>query len=73
MGFSTGHWDGNILTVYTTHIKQGWHRRNGIPSSDMITLTEHFIRHGDHLTHVSVVDRSDLPRGAADQERGLTF
>ena len=55
MGFSTGHWDGNVLTVTTTHIKQGWHRRNGIPSSDMITLTEHFIRHGDHLTHVSVV------------------
>ena len=55
MGFSTGHWDGNILTVYTDHIKQGWHRRNGIPSSDEITLTEHFIRHGDHLTHVSVV------------------
>jgi hypothetical protein len=56
MGFSTGHWDGNILTVTTTHIKQGWSRRNGIPSSDMITLTEHFIRHGDHLTHVSVVN-----------------
>ena len=56
MGFSTGHWDGNILTVITTHVKQGWHRRNGIPSSDLITLTEHFIRHGDHMTHVTVVD-----------------
>lgn len=56
MGFSTGHWDGNILTVYTTHIKQGWHRRNGIPSSDEITLTEHFIRHGNNLTHVTVVN-----------------
>src|SRR5271167_3052384 len=55
MGFSTGKWDGNVLTVTTTHIKQGWHRRNGIPSSDLITLTEHFIRHGDHLTHVTVV------------------
>jgi len=55
MGFSTGHWDGNVLTVTTTHIKQGWHRRNGIPSSDEITLTEHFIRHGNNLTHVSVV------------------
>ncbi len=55
MGFSTGHWDGNVLTVTTTHIKQGWHRRNGIPSSDQITLTEHFIRHGNNLTHVSVV------------------
>jgi len=55
MGFSTGKWEGNILTVTTTHIKQGWHRRNGIPSSDLITLTEHFIRHGDHLTHVTIV------------------
>src|SRR3984885_9096395 len=55
MGFSTGKWDGDILTVTTSHIKQGWHRRNGIPSSDLITLTEHFIRHGDHLTHVTVV------------------
>jgi hypothetical protein len=55
MGFSTGKWDGNILTVHTTHIKQGWHRRNGLPSSDMIDLTEHFIVHGDALTHVSIV------------------
>ena len=55
MGFSTGKWEGNILTVTTTHIKQGWHRRNGLPSSDRITLVEHFIRHGDHLTHVTVV------------------
>jgi len=55
MGFSTGKWEGNILTVTTTHIKQGWHRRNGIPSSDQITLVEHFIRHDNHLTHVSVV------------------
>ena len=55
MGFSTGKWEGNILTVYTTHIKQGWVRRNGLPESDQATLVEHFIRHGDHLTHVSIV------------------
>ena len=55
MGFSTGKWDGDILVVTTTHIKQGWHRRNGLVSSDLITLTEYFIRHGDHLTHVNVV------------------
>lgn len=54
MGFSTGQWDGNILTVYTTHIKQGWHRRNGLPSSDQMTLVEHFIKHGDLLTHVTI-------------------
>jgi hypothetical protein len=56
MGFSTGKWEGNTLTVYTTHIKQGWYRRNGVPSSDMITLTEHFIRHGNQLTHISIVN-----------------
>src|SRR6202790_4136752 len=55
MGFSTGKWEGDTLTVYTTHIKQGWDRRNGVPSSDSITLTEHFIRHGNLLTHISVV------------------
>jgi hypothetical protein len=56
MGFSTGVFDGTMLTVTTTHIKQGWHRRNGIPSSDEITLVEHFVRHGNLLTHISVVD-----------------
>lgn len=55
MGFSTGKWEGNTLTVYTTHIKQGWIRRNGFPQSDKATLTEHFIRHGDLLTHVSIL------------------
>ncbi len=55
MGFSTGKWQGDVLTVYTTHIKQGWVRRNGLPESDQATLAEHFIRHGDHLTHVSIV------------------
>jgi len=55
MGFSSGKWQGDVLTVYTTHIKQGWVRRNGLPESDQATLAEHFIRHGDHLTHVSIV------------------
>ena len=55
MGFSTGKWEGAMLTVYTTHIKQGWVRRNGLPQSDQATMVEHFIRHGDHLTHVSIL------------------
>ena len=33
MGFSTGEWHGRVLKVRTTHIKQGWHRRNGLPMS----------------------------------------
>ncbi len=55
MGFSTGKWEGNTLTVYTTHMKQGWIRRNGLRHSDQATLVEHFIRHGDHLVHMSVL------------------
>jgi hypothetical protein len=55
MGFSTGKWEGTVLTVYTTHIKQGFLRRNGLPESDHATLTEHFIRYGDLMTHVSIV------------------
>jgi hypothetical protein len=55
MGFSTGQWDGGILTVNTTHIKTGWLRRNGLPESDQATLTEHFIRHGDLMTHMTII------------------
>jgi glyoxylase-like metal-dependent hydrolase (beta-lactamase superfamily II) len=55
-GFSTGKWEGNTLTVTTTHLKIGWIRRNGVPRSDRATVTEHFIRHDDHLTVVTIVD-----------------
>ena len=54
-GFSTGKWEGDVLTVYTTHLKIGWIRRNGIPRSDKATLTEHWIRHDNYLTLVSIV------------------
>ena len=59
MGFSTGQWNGSMLTVTTTHIKQGWYRRNGFLSSDRITLREHFIRHGDQLVHISIAQDPD--------------
>jgi glyoxylase-like metal-dependent hydrolase (beta-lactamase superfamily II) len=56
MGFSTGHFVGNALEVQTTHLKQGWLRRNGLPESDQTTLVEFFVRHGDRLTHTSVIN-----------------
>ena len=56
MGFSTGKWEGDVLTVTTTHLKTGWVRRNGLVMSDQATMTEHFIRHGDYLTHVMVLN-----------------
>jgi glyoxylase-like metal-dependent hydrolase (beta-lactamase superfamily II) len=55
MGFSTGRFVGSALEVQTTHLKQGWLRRNGLPESDQATLVEFFVRHGDHLTHTSVI------------------
>jgi len=56
-GFSTGKWEGSMLTVETTHLKRFFHRRNGVPMSDQAVMTEHFIRHGNnYLTHVMMVD-----------------
>ena len=54
-GFSTGTWQGHMLTVETTHVKMGFIQRNGVPTSDRAVLTEHFVRHGDVLTIISVV------------------
>jgi len=55
-GFSTGVWEGNQLTITTTHLKANYHRRNEVPSSDQRTVTEHWARHGDLLTVITVVD-----------------
>src|SRR5438552_17605767 len=54
-GFSTGKVEGNILTVTTTHIKRGWIRANGVPQSDVATVREHLIRHGDTSTNLASV------------------
>jgi len=54
-GFSTGRFVGNALVISTTHLKQGWLRRNGSPESDQATVTEFIVRHGDHLTDTTVV------------------
>ena len=55
-GFSTGRWEGNVLVVETTHLKAGWIRRNGLALSDRAHMTERFIRHGDLLTHVYIIE-----------------
>jgi len=48
-GFSTGKWQGETLVVTTTHVKEGVIRRNGVPHSDQVKVTEYFTRHGDDL------------------------
>lgn len=55
LGFSTGQYVGNGLTVYTTHMKRNWIKANGMTQSDQATLVEHFLRHGDSITYVSVL------------------
>ena len=54
MGFSTGVWNGDTLTITTTHIKAGYFRRTGIPASDRLTVVEHWIRHGNVLSQVTI-------------------
>lgn len=48
-GFSTGHWERNMLVVETTHIKTGWLLRNGAPTSDLATMREYFTRYSNYL------------------------
>jgi hypothetical protein len=55
-GFSTGRWDGDTLVVTVTHLKEGYLRRNGLPRSDKARLTEYWMRNGDILTVLEVVE-----------------
>jgi hypothetical protein len=58
-GFSTGVWQGRMLKVTTTHMKLGFIRRNGVPSSPRATMTEYFTRHGDYLTVITIIEDPD--------------
>lgn len=55
-GFTTGVWQGDILTTTTTDMKRGYLRRNGVPVSAQATLTIHFIKHGNLLTTTGEID-----------------
>jgi hypothetical protein len=55
-GFSTGEWIGHTLKVTTTHLKDGYLKRGGPQTTDMLTMTEYITRHDDILTVVQVVD-----------------
>jgi hypothetical protein len=55
-GFTTGRWEGTTLVASTTHMKAGFIRKNGPPSSDQATMTSRFFRHGDILTVLAVIE-----------------
>jgi hypothetical protein len=54
-GFSTGVWEGDTLTVTTTHLKPAYVRRNGLARSEKATVVEHFIRNENILTWITIV------------------
>ena len=54
-GFTTAKWDGDVLTTTVTHLKEGYIRRNGMARSEKATVAEHWIRHGNWLTVMTVV------------------
>ncbi|MAM71597.1 MAG: hypothetical protein CMP91_10690 [Gammaproteobacteria bacterium] len=49
-GFTTGRWENGTLITRTTHLKWGWVRRNGVPSSDESEVITYYQRNGDVLT-----------------------
>lgn len=59
-GFTTGTWEGDTLTTYTTNLKAHTRRRgNGIPASDQTTVTAHFTRH-DNLLTVTTIEEDPI-------------
>jgi hypothetical protein len=55
-GFTTGAWEGNTLVTHTTHIKAGFLRKTGAPSSDEAAMTARFYRHGDIMTVLVIIE-----------------
>jgi hypothetical protein len=73
MGFSTGEFVGKALRVNTTHLKEGWLRRNGVARSWNARLTEHFTRHGDTLTWSVYIDDPDYLEEPFFRNRDYTY
>ena len=71
-GFTTGKWEGNTLTTYTTNLKAHVFRRgNGLPASDRTTITAHFTRHDNLLTITTIEEDPDLSDRAARRQPHL--
>jgi Family of unknown function (DUF6152) len=51
MGFSVGHWEGDVLVVETTHLSPGWLDGSGLPMSGEGTrIVERYVPSDDRLT-----------------------
>jgi len=54
-GFSTATWEGDILRIETSHLKEDYIRRDGAMATDEATVTSWWIRRGDILTWVNII------------------
>jgi hypothetical protein len=54
-GFSTGQWDGDVLVVTTTHLKETYIRRSGLMRSDKATVRTRWRMIGDYLQATSIL------------------
>lgn len=54
-GFSTGEWDGDVLVVTTTHLKETYVRRSGMMRSDRATVRTRWRKMGDYLQATSIL------------------
>lgn len=57
-GFSTGRFDGNMLVITTTHLKESYIRANGTMFSEKAKVTEYLVLDGDLLTVTTLLDDS---------------
>jgi hypothetical protein len=55
-GFSTGRWAGNTLVVTTTHLKEAYLTRAGVPRSSKATVRKRINRYGNYLSMVIMID-----------------
>ena len=54
-GFSTGEWEGDVLVVTTTHVKEGYIRRSGLMRSDRTTVRTRWRRIGQILQATTIM------------------
>jgi len=55
IGFTVGHWQGDMLIAHTTHLKVAAIRREIAYASDQATMTSTFIPHGSLMTGVYIL------------------
>jgi hypothetical protein len=56
-GYSTAAWEGDMLRIETTHLKEDYIRRNGAMVTDEASVTTWWIRHGKRSKYMGAAAR----------------